>query len=93
VKKLKSIKKPIGPTCQSCGLSNNIDEKGTEKDGTLSDDYCDDCYENGEFIEPEITLKEMIEKSVPSTTKSRNMTMAEARNYLEILLPTLKRWD
>ncbi len=78
--------------CQSCGLSNKLDERGTKADGTLSDDYCDGCIKDGEFIEPEITLKEMIEKSVPSTAKSRNMTMEEAKYYLETLLPTLRRW-
>ena len=78
--------------CQSCSLSLEHEEKGTEVDATLNDHYCNDCYENGEFIEPEITLKEMIERSVPSTTKSRNMSMAEARNYLGSLLPTLRRW-
>lgn len=90
---MKSIKNPTGPACQSCGLSNNLDQKGTEKDGTLSDDYCCDCYESGEFIEPEITIKEMIERLVPSTTKSRDLTMEEASTYLGTLLPTLKRWS
>ncbi|MHA1978925.1 MAG: zinc ribbon domain-containing protein [Candidatus Hodarchaeales archaeon] len=88
-----SVNKPSSPTCQSCGLSNELDEKGTEVDGTLNDDYCDECYEDGKFIEPEITLKEMIEKTVTYTSKSRNMTMDEAKNYFEFLLPTLKRWQ
>ena len=87
-----NIKKRIDPICQSCGLPSGHDKKGTEVNGTLSDDYCCDCYENGEFIEPEITIKEMIEKTVTYTSKSRNMTMEEAKNYLEFLLPTLKRW-
>lgn len=78
--------------CQSCGLSNEPDEKGTEVDGTLNDDYCDGCYEHGEFIEPEITLEKMIEKSATSTTKSQNMTLEEARNHHGTLLPTLIRW-
>ncbi|MFW9856636.1 MAG: zinc ribbon domain-containing protein [Candidatus Thorarchaeota archaeon] len=89
---MKSTKKPITNICHSCGLSNDIHERGSEKDGTLCDDYCNDCYEKGEFIEPEITLKEMIERTIPSTKRSRNMTTTEARDYLRILLPTLKRW-
>ncbi len=88
-----SFKKPTEPLCQSCAFSlKNHKDKGTEVDGTLSNDYCGDCYESGKFTEPEITLKEMIEQTVPSTSKSRGMTMEEARNYLEFLLPTLKRW-
>ena len=88
-----STKKSNDKPCQSCGLSLEHDEKGTEEDGTLNDNYCNDCYENGEFIEPEITLKDMIEKTVTSASKSRNMTMEEARKYFEFLLPTLKRWQ
>jgi len=87
-----SSKKPTDHICQSCSFSLEQYEKGTEVDGTLTDHYCKDCYEDGEFTEPEITLKEMIEKTVPFTSKSRNMTMKEAKNYLEFLLPTLKRW-
>jgi len=69
-----------------------IDDKGTESDGTRSDDYCDDCYNAGEFIEPEITIKEMIEKNLSTTAKSLNLNTEEAKNYLESLLPTLRRW-
>jgi NAD-dependent SIR2 family protein deacetylase len=87
------IKNSTDQKCQSCGLSLEQDEKGTEVDGTLNEHYCNDCYENGDFIEPEITLKEMIEKTVTSASKSRNITMEEAKNYLEFLLPTLKRWQ
>ena len=89
---MSTKKKSEEQICQSCSLSLEHDEKGKEANGTLNDHYCDDCYDNGEFIEPEITLKEMIEKTVTSASKSRNMTMVEAKNYLEFLLPTLKRW-
>jgi hypothetical protein len=69
-----------------------LDDKGTEADGTPSDDYCCDCYEAGEFVEPEITLKEMIETSISTTAKELSISMDEARSYLESPLPTLKRW-
>lgn len=49
--------------CQSCGMPLNADEKdmrGTEKDGSLSSEYCSYCYENGAFIEPDITYDEML---------------------------------
>ena len=89
---MSTKKNSTDETCQSCGLSLEHDDKGTEVDGSLNEHYCCDCYENGEFIEPEITLKEMIEKTVTSATKSRNMTMEEAKKYFDFLLPTLKRW-
>lgn len=86
----KNINKPI---CQSCSLSlETIDDKGTESDGTRSDDYCDGCYNAGEFVEPEITIKEMIEKNLSTTAKSLNLNIEEAKSYLESLLPTLRRW-
>ncbi|MFX0184965.1 MAG: zinc ribbon domain-containing protein [Candidatus Hodarchaeota archaeon] len=88
-----TLKKPTEPICQSCALSiKTLDDKGTEADGTRIDDYCCDCYEAGEFIEPEITMKEMIEVSITTTAKSLDITLEEARSYLESLLPTLKRW-
>lgn len=49
--------------CQSCAMPIKRDEnKGTEKDQTLSFKYCQFCYKDGAFIEPNITLKEMQEK-------------------------------
>ena len=86
----KNINKPI---CQSCSSSlETVEDKGNESDETHSDDYCCDCYDAGEFIEPEITIKEMIEKNLSTTAKSLNLTIEEAKNYLESLLPTLRRW-
>jgi hypothetical protein len=79
--------------CQSCSFSIEIPEdRGTELDGTYSEDYCCDCYESGEFTEPEITIKEMIERNFSATAKTLGINLEEAKNYLESLLPTLKRW-
>lgn len=88
-----SSKKPIKHICQSCSMSlKKLDDKGTEADGTRSDDYCSSCYETGDFIEPEITMKEMIEQSLASTAKDLDITIEEASSYLKSLFPTLKRW-
>ena len=47
--------------CQSCGLPVTVKMKygGTNADGSESTKYCGYCYENGEFIYPDITAKEM----------------------------------
>ncbi len=88
-----SPKKPIEPICQSCSMSlKKLDDKGTEADGTRCDDFCNSCYETGDFVEPEITMKEMIEQSVSNTAKDLDITIEEARKYLKSLFPTLKRW-
>ena len=86
-------KKITEPICQSCTMSlKTLDDKGTEADGTRSDDYCSSCYEAGDFVEPEITMKEMIEQSISSTAKDLDISIEEARKYLKSLFPTLKRW-
>jgi hypothetical protein len=47
--------------CQSCGMPLSKDEKGggAEKNGQKSDMYCSHCYENGEFVLPNLTVDEM----------------------------------
>ena len=47
--------------CQSCGMPLKRDPKrgGTNLDGTKNNMYCSYCFENGEFLQPDITLEEM----------------------------------
>jgi len=47
--------------CQSCGMPLKADPKGggTNADGSLSNEYCSLCYENGKLINPEMTIDEM----------------------------------
>lgn len=86
-------KKLTKPICQSCASPlKTLDDKGTETDGTRNNDYCSGCYEAGEFTEPEITMKEMIEQSISTTANTLDITIEEARTYLKSLFPTLQRW-
>lgn len=80
----------IGHICQSC--ADEYEEKGTEADGTINDNYCLDCYRAGMFTEPEIAMAEMIERAVASRVRDTDLTADEARDYLESIFPTLKRW-
>ena len=46
--------------CQSCSMP--IDDaalRGSEKDGSVSNEYCKYCYQQGEFLEPNMSLNEM----------------------------------
>jgi hypothetical protein len=87
------FKKPSEPICQSCAYPlKTLEEKGTEATGTKCDDYCQECYQDGDFSEPEITMKDMIEKNVIITAENLDISLDKARSYLESLLPTLKRW-
>lgn len=47
--------------CQSCGMpmGPTKDLYGTEKNGSLSEDYCKFCYENGAFKD-DCTMEQMM---------------------------------
>lgn len=77
--------------CQSCGMPiNSKDLLGTEKDGTLNNDYCKYCYENGEFVD-KVDMNKYIEMCSQFGAQA-GMTNEEMKNYCEKLFPTLKRW-
>lgn len=55
---------PSYKNCQSCGMPLKKDKKGggTNADGTKSVKYCSNCYENGKFKMPDITVEQMKER-------------------------------
>lgn len=77
--------------CQSCSMPlDNNEMRGTEKDGSKSNEYCVYCYKDGAFTTPDITLGQM-ETIVKTQMEKRNIpenivTMAVNS------LPHLKRW-
>ncbi len=75
--------------CQSCGspLINNL--QGTEKDGSVSEEYCGNCYSNGKFREPRMTLDKMktIVKNELGDMHSHYLIEREVN-----ILSALKRW-
>lgn len=77
--------------CQSCSMPlDNRELLGTEKDGSNSNEYCKYCYQNGAFINPNMTLKEMTSLVINQMEKmhidSKTIDMAVSS------LPHLKRW-
>jgi hypothetical protein len=48
--------------CNSCGRPVYKGNFGTNEDGSENEDYCKDCFQNGEFTEPDINVNEMIIK-------------------------------
>ena len=77
--------------CQSCCMPlDNPELQGTEKDGLKSNKYCSYCYQNGAFVNPNLTLKEMTQKVISQMEKmnidSRTIDMTV------VSLPNLKRW-
>ena len=77
--------------CQSCSMPlTKEDDKGTNKDGTLSDDYCVNCFVKGEFIGYQ-TVDEAIADSV-NYAEHAGMTKEEMLAYAKANYPNLKRW-
>jgi len=77
--------------CQCCTMPMvKPEDFGTNKDGSLNDDYCTWCYKDGDFTEHR-TLDEYIEYSL-QFAEQVGMTKDEMRAYCEKILPTLKRW-
>ena len=67
--------------CNSCGRPIVKADYGTNADGSLNDEYCKDCFQNGEFTEPDITLEEMI------TRKTKEMMEKNClKTKLQVLL-------
>ncbi len=80
--------------CQSCGLimgQSNL-MRGTNADGTHSDEYCDSCYINGEFTNPNETIETMAELLKNSFVEDDGLSPYQAHLAIVDLLPTLKRW-
>ena len=77
--------------CQSCGLPFTDENKGTNRDQSESEDYCNNCFQNGSFTEPSLSLREMEVRNLERAKKNENLTLEEAQEALKIL-PTLKRW-
>ena len=83
----------MGPKtfCQSCTMPiDELENCGTEKDGSKSDLYCKYCYQHGEFTTPEISFDEM-KGIVVTQMKKMNLPEAVIQQSLH-MLPHLKRW-
>lgn len=84
---------PEGSFCQSCGMFLTKDEERAKNpDGTLSDDWCIWCGENG-CESPDESMDELIERCAPYMVESGSFsTIDEAVSLLGAVLPQLKRW-
>lgn len=79
--------------CQSCSmpLSKDPNRGGTHSDGTLSTEYCSFCYQDGAFIEPDITVEMMVNKV---DSKLQEMWIPGfMRKWFTNGIPNLKRWS
>lgn len=78
--------------CQSCGMPIDKNEsKGTNADGSKSEEYCKFCYQKGKFTDEGISLKDKIEKNIQIAVKM-GMPEEKAKRMANETLPNLKRW-
>lgn len=80
--------------CQSCGmpLSDTFGNRGTNRDGSNTSEYCTFCFKAGEFTNPNQTLSEMIQSSIENMTADLNMPVEKATELANSFIPNLKRW-
>jgi hypothetical protein len=80
--------------CQSCGMPLQTkkagDCRGSEADGSKSEEWCNLCYENGAFIVPNCSLDEM--KEIVDTALKEKGSGRIMRWLAQKQLPSLKRW-
>ena len=79
--------------CQSCGMPFKKDPEGggTEADGSKSQKYCSLCYQNGNFLSPEIDTPEKMQKFCIEAM-NKNGTPKFIAWIFTRGIPKLERW-
>lgn len=77
--------------CQSCSMPiDNVADRGTEKNGSKSEEYCKYCYADGAMVNPGMKLDEM--KSIVKTQMEKRHIPGNIIQKSLDVLPHLKRW-
>ena len=63
---------------------------GTEKDGSKNHEYCKYCYQNGSFVNSDMTVNQM-SSFIEQKMKEMHID-ADITNNTVRVLPHLKRW-
>jgi hypothetical protein len=69
---------------------DNVADRGTEKDGSKCNEYCKYCYQNGAFINPNMSFEEM-KSLIITKMKEMNLPPGIIQNSVKSL-PNMKRW-
>jgi len=83
---------PRGAICQSCGMPLSRDPLGggTEAGGARTSTYCSHCYRDGKFINPDMTMPEMM-TLVEGKLREMHIPGFIARRMSKGI-PELERW-
>jgi len=81
--------------CQSCMMPKNskMFKSGTNKDGSLNNNYCNYCYNNGEFeMKDTIKTAKDMQQMVKKQLKKQGIGKVR-RWFYTIGIPKLDRWN
>lgn len=79
--------------CQSCGMPMiNKEDFGTNSDGSQNTEYCRFCYQEGEYTDEGITMKQKIEKNI-EIAKKMGLPEEQSKEIANSIIPKLKRWQ
>ena len=78
--------------CQSCGMPLSRDKNGggTEANGAKSLMYCSNCYKDGRFTMPDLTVDQMIDR-VKGKMKEMGIP-GFLTGFFTKNIPKLERW-
>ena len=79
--------------CQSCGMPLDPGYFGTNADGSQNREWCFLCFKRGAFTQPEVTLEEMVERSIGHMTRHLGFNSERAKAVSHEIIPNLKRWQ
>mgnify|MGYP003394003219 FL=1 len=65
---------------------------GTLRDGTQTQEYCKFCFQDGVYLQPDLTQDDMIQMSIDNMTEKLKMSVTEAEKLANLHIPVLKRW-
>ena len=86
-----------GFLCQSCGMPMEEPEDfGINKDGSKNNDYCNFCFQEGEFTDEGVTVEQKADKIARMLAEIKGRTEEQARQMAAEALPQLKklkRWN
>ena len=78
--------------CQSCGMPLGEGFYGTLQGGTTMTEYCKFCFQEGNFTEPDVTVDDMMARSIGHMQRELNFSLAEAQKLAQGMIPELRRW-
>lgn len=78
--------------CQSCGMPLGSGFYGKNEDGSETHEFCKFCFQQGKFVEPQLTLKQMVERSINFMMAELPLGEEKAARLANEVIPRLKRW-